>query len=83
MATAFCSIQDRTRDKGKSLTSHPNAPAKAEAIRIALIASLHWPRSKSRGMPSIWPRSRSLKRNLPQAKVKMTVSAGARWTNSR
>ena len=82
MQTAFCSYHERTRVKGRSLTPQSKAFAKATATWIALYASLHWPISMMRGKPPIVPRSRSLKRYLPQARVRMTVSAGVCLTNS-
>ena len=41
MATAFCSYQDSTIERGKSLTPTLNASAKAIAIFTAEYASLH------------------------------------------
>lgn len=62
--------------------NNPNASARATATLMALYASLHCPISITRGSPPIVPRSRSLKRYLPQASVKTMLSAGVCFTNS-
>lgn len=67
MATAFCSIQLITSVKGRSLTPTP----KEQVGQSPCLQgdgdghSLHCPRSIKRGMPSISPKSRSLKWKLP------------------
>ena len=52
------------------------------ATLIAEYASLHCPISIILGSPPISPRSRSLKRYLPQASVRITESFGVCLTNS-
>ena len=83
MDTAFCSYHDSTSVSGRSFTLHPNASASATATRMAPYASLHCPMSMMRGRPPMVPKSRSLKRNLPQASVRIMLSSGACCTKSR
>lgn len=53
--TAFYSIQETKRCKGKECTSVFKALANAIAITTAEYESLHWPKSKSLGKPPVVP----------------------------
>ena len=80
--TAFCSYHERTIESGSSLTLHPKASERATATLMAEYASLHCPISMILGKSPIFPRSRSLKRYFPHARVRIIESEGVCFTNS-
>ena len=82
MQTAFCSYHDRMKEKRSSFTEHPNASASVTGPGSHHRHHYTGPRSISRGRPLISPRSRSLKRNFPQARVRTILSEGVCFTNS-
>ena len=81
--TAFCSYQAMLYEIGSSLISaSPNASFSFSAITASEYESLHWPASKTRGMPSISPKSSLLYLYLAHPAVRIRVSFGSRSANS-
>ena len=81
--TAFCSYHAILNAIGNSLiSSSSNTSLSFNAISANEYESLHWPASKTLGIPPISPRSNLLYLYLAHPAVKITVSFGSALAKS-
>jgi arginyl-tRNA synthetase len=81
--TAFCSYHAMLNAKGNSfISSNSNTSFSFRAINAREYESLHWPASRTLGIPPMSPKFSLLYLYFAQPAVKITVSSGKAFANS-